>query len=74
MDVEPEICKKCGVKMNTVYESRRLLEPDEMGDMTDAEALEYETADMGGDSGDFEINQIMCECSRCHDTITVEFL
>lgn len=68
------ICKECGVKMKVISTSRRLLEPEEMGEMTDAVASEYEAASMGGDSGDFEINQIMYKCPKCPNTIIDEFL
>ena len=71
---EVEICKKCKIKMKVISKSRRLLERDEMGDMTDAEVSDFEAAGMGGDSTDFEINQIMYECPKCHDMKTVEFM
>jgi len=60
--------------MRAISKSRRLLDLDEMGDMTDAEASEYEVAEMNDDSGEFGIDQILYECPKCHNTATVEFL
>ncbi|MGD1004986.1 MAG: hypothetical protein ABR887_06130 [Methanoregulaceae archaeon] len=69
-----ETCEECKVKVKVIDQSRRLLERDEMGDMGETEASEYEAAGIGGDSEHFEINQVTYECPKCHDTKTVEFL
>jgi ssDNA-binding Zn-finger/Zn-ribbon topoisomerase 1 len=69
---EKEICEKCKITMKVISRTRRLLDREEMGDMTDAVESEYEAAQEGGDSSDFEITQITYECPKCHNIKIVE--
>jgi hypothetical protein len=69
-----ETCEKCKVKMKVIDQSRRLLDRDELGDLSDGQEAEYIAAELGGESGDFEVDRVTYECPKCHEIKTVEFL
>jgi ssDNA-binding Zn-finger/Zn-ribbon topoisomerase 1 len=69
-----EICKKCQVKMKLIKTARRLLDRDEMGGMSDGEEADYIAAELGGDSSDFEIDQFVYQCPKCHEVRIVEVI
>jgi ssDNA-binding Zn-finger/Zn-ribbon topoisomerase 1 len=69
-----EICEKCKVKMKVIDQTRRLLDRDEVGDLSDGEEAEYITAELGGDLEEFGIDQVTYECPKCHEIKIIEFL
>ena len=70
--VEKEICENCNTTMKVISKSRRILDPEEMGDMSDGVESDYEAALEGGDSSDFEINQITYKCPKCRNMKILE--
>ena len=67
-------CTKCGSVMRQISRERRLLEPDEVGDMTDGQEAEYIASELNEDvDGEFSVIEITYECPKCH-SITVEQL
>jgi hypothetical protein len=66
---EKEICEKCNTPMKVISKSRRILDPEEMGDMSDSVESDYEAALEGGDSSDFEIRY---KCPKCRNMKIVE--
>jgi hypothetical protein len=68
-----EICRKCKVKMKVVGHNQRMLDRDEIGELSDGEESDYIAAELGGDdSGRFTVSEIVYECPKCHGSIIVE--
>ena len=68
-----ESCDKCNTNMKIIEQYVRLMDQDEVGDLSEGEEAEYMAAECGGDeSGEFSFTVVTYECPNCHNKKIVE--
>lgn len=71
-NMNKRLCSKCNTEMAIVSKYTRLMDRDEVGELSDGEEADYLAAEIGGDSSDYEITVEIYRCPECNSEEYVE--